>query len=62
MQIVIRVRMLIKQDHLYTKLMEAVAKARGSFNAEFRQLGADEMMNFIRGYEPTNTSSLRGSH
>jgi len=54
--------MLIKQDHLYTKLMEAVAKARGSFNAEFRQLGADEMMNFIRGYEPTNTSSLRGSH
>ena len=44
------------------KLKEAAAKVRGSFNAEFRQLGADEMMNFIRGDEPANTSSLRGSH
>jgi hypothetical protein len=46
MQIVIKVRIPIKQVQVYTKLKEAAAKARGSFNAEFRQLGADEMMNF----------------
>ena len=44
------------------KLTEAAAKVRGSFHAEFNQLGADEMINFIRGDEPANTSSLRGSH
>jgi hypothetical protein len=62
MQIVIRVRILIKQYHPYTKLREAAAIVRGSFNAEFRQLGADEIMNFIRGDEPANTSLLRDSH
>ena len=46
MQIVIRVRIPIKPDHPYTKLREAAAIVRGSFYAEFRQLGADEMMNF----------------
>ena len=44
------------------KLREAAAKVRGSLSAEFRQLGADEIMNFIRGDEPSNTSTCRGSH
>ena len=44
------------------KLREAAAKVRGSLSAEFRQLGADEMMNFIRGDEPTDTSLSSCNH
>jgi antitoxin PrlF len=28
---------------------QAAARVRASYNAEFRQLGADEIMNFLRG-------------
>lgn len=31
------------------KLRAAAAKVRGSLNPEFRQLGAEEIMNFLRG-------------
>jgi AbrB family looped-hinge helix DNA binding protein len=44
------------------KLREAAAKVHGSYNAQLRQLGTDEIMNFIRGDEPTNTSTCRGTH
>lgn len=43
------------------KLRIAAARVRGTFSAEFKQLGADEIMNFIRGDEPPKGSSRRGS-
>jgi AbrB family looped-hinge helix DNA binding protein len=43
------------------KLKAAAARVRSSFNAEFKQLGADEIMNFIRGDEPTKGAGRRGS-
>ena len=43
------------------KLRIAAARVRGTFSAEFKQLGADEIMNFIRGDEPTKVNSRRGS-
>lgn len=50
----------VKEDRR-TKLKAAAARVRGSLNAEFRQLGADEIMSFIRGDEPTKSASRRGS-
>jgi antitoxin PrlF len=38
----------IKEDRRI-KLKIAAAKVRGSFSAEFKQFGADEIMSFIRG-------------
>lgn len=43
------------------KLRAAAARVRGSFNAEFKQLGADEIMRFIRGDEPAKAPARRGS-
>jgi antitoxin PrlF len=43
------------------KLKAAAARVRGSFNDEFKQLGADEIMRFIRGEEPTKGTVRRGS-
>ena len=43
------------------KLKAAAARVRGSFSAEFKQLGADEIMSFIRGEEPTKRAARRGS-
>ena len=37
----------VKQDRR-AQLKAAAARVRGTFSAEFRQLGADEIMGFIR--------------
>ena len=50
----------IKEDRR-AKLRAAAARVRGSFSAEFKQLGADEIMSFIRGDEPIKTTARRGS-
>jgi AbrB family looped-hinge helix DNA binding protein len=50
----------VKEDRR-TKLRAAAARVRGSFSAEFKQLGADEIMSFIRGDEPIKTASRRGA-
>ena len=42
----------VKEDRR-AKLKTAAARVRSSFSADFKQLGADEIMNFIRGDEPT---------
>lgn len=41
----------VKEDRR-AKLRAAAARVRGSFSADFKQLGADEIMRFIRGDEP----------
>lgn len=50
----------IKEDRR-AKLKAAAKRVRGSFSAEFRQLGADEIMSFIRGDEPTEGTGRSGS-
>lgn len=40
------------KDDRRAKLRDAAARVRGSFSAEFQQLGADDIMRFIRGDEP----------
>lgn len=39
----------------------AAARVRASFSAEFKQLGADEIMSFIRGDEPAKGIRRRGA-
>ncbi|HUG25372.1 AbrB/MazE/SpoVT family DNA-binding domain-containing protein [Piscinibacter sp.] len=41
------------------KLRAAAARVRRSMSPEFQQLGADEIMNFLRGDEATTTTSAR---
>lgn len=41
------------------KLRAAAAKVRESLNPEFKQLNADEIMNFIRGDESHPTGARR---
>lgn len=43
------------------RLRAAAARVRGSLGAEFRQLGADKIMSFIRGDEPGKSASRHGS-
>jgi AbrB family looped-hinge helix DNA binding protein len=50
----------VKEDRR-VKLRAAAARVRGSFNAEFKQLGAEEIMSFIRGDEPPKAAGHRGS-
>ena len=50
----------VKEDRR-AKLRAAAARGRGSLSAEFRHLGADEIMSFIRGDEPTKSAGRRGS-
>jgi antitoxin PrlF len=50
----------VKEDRR-AKLKAAAARVRGSLSSEFKQLGADEIMSFIRGDEPTKSASRRGS-
>jgi antitoxin PrlF len=50
----------VKEDRR-AKLRAAAARVRGTFSAEFKQLGADEIMNFIRGDEPIKAVARRGS-
>jgi AbrB family looped-hinge helix DNA binding protein len=49
------------KDDRRARLMAAAARVRGSFSADFRQLGADEIMRFIRGDEPAQGARRRGS-
>jgi len=42
------------------QLREAAARVRSSLNPEFRQLGADEIMNFLRGDAEVRDSARRG--
>lgn len=42
------------RDDRRAALRKAAAKVRGSFAAEFRQLGANEIMAFLRGDDPVN--------
>jgi AbrB family looped-hinge helix DNA binding protein len=50
----------VKEDRR-AELSAAAARVRGSLSAEFKQLGADEIMRFIRGDEPTRRAGRRGS-
>jgi antitoxin PrlF len=50
----------VKEDRR-AKLRAAAARVRSSFSAEFKQLGAEEIMSFIRGDEPVKTAARRGS-
>lgn len=50
----------VKEDRR-AKLKAAAARVRGSLNADFKQLGADEIMSFIRGDEPTKSAGRRGA-
>jgi antitoxin PrlF len=43
------------------KFKVAAARLHSSYQAEFRQLGADEIMNFIRGDDPIKGTGRRGS-
>jgi AbrB family looped-hinge helix DNA binding protein len=43
------------------KLKAAAARVRGTLSADFKQLGADEIMSFIRGDEATKGTRRRGS-
>lgn len=45
----------VKQDRR-AKLKAAAARVRGTFSAEFQQLGADEIMGFIRGDKATGAT------
>lgn len=49
----------VKEDRR-AKLRASAARVRGSLSAEFRQLGADEIMRFIRGDEPAKGTARRG--
>lgn len=42
------------------KLRAAAARVRRSMSPEFQQLGADDIMNFLRGVDATTTKSRRG--
>ena len=47
-------------DDRRAKLRAAAARVRGSLSPEFRQLGADEIMAFLRGGELVPATSRRG--
>jgi AbrB family looped-hinge helix DNA binding protein len=50
----------VKEDRR-ARLKVAAARVRGSFSADFKQLGADEIMSFIRGDESIKGAGRRGS-
>ncbi|MEI8268038.1 MAG: AbrB/MazE/SpoVT family DNA-binding domain-containing protein [Betaproteobacteria bacterium] len=54
------VRTGMKEDRR-AKLKAAAARMRGSFGAEFKQLGADDIMRFIRGDEAVKALARRAS-
>jgi antitoxin PrlF len=49
----------IKEDRR-AQLRAAAARVRGSLKPEFQQLGADEIMNFLRGEGAAPPASRRG--
>ena len=48
------------KDDRRAKLRAAAARVRGSLSPEFRQLGADEIMAFLRGGEVVSATSRGG--
>ncbi len=48
------------KDDRRAKLRAAAARVRSSLNEEFRQLGADEIMAFLRGDEAAPVAARRG--
>jgi antitoxin PrlF len=48
------------KDDRRAKLRAAAAQVRGSLNPEFRQLGAEEIMTFLRGEESKPAATRRG--
>ncbi len=50
----------VKEDRR-AKLKAAAARVRGTMSEEFKQLGADEIMSFIRGEEPLKSTGHRGA-
>jgi antitoxin PrlF len=49
----------VKEDRR-ARLRAAAARVRGSLNPQFRHLGADEIMAFLRGDEAAPTAARRG--
>jgi antitoxin PrlF len=50
------------KDDRRAELRAAAARVRRSLSPEFQQLGADDIMNFLRGDESTATKPRRGAH
>lgn len=48
------------KDDRRAEFRAAAARVRESFSAEFQQLGAEEIMSFIRGDEPAQDPKRRG--
>ena len=48
------------KDDRRAKLRAAAARVRGSLSPEFKQLGADAIMAFLRGAEVAPAASRRG--
>ena len=48
------------KDDRRAKLRAAAARVRGSLSPEFKQLGAAEIMTFLRGDQVTPATSRRG--
>lgn len=48
------------RDDRRARLRAAAARVRGTMNPEFRQLGADEIMDFLRGDTPPLAAPRRG--
>lgn len=48
------------KDDRRAKLRAAAARVQSSLSSDFRQLGADEIMSFIRGEEPAGRTSGHG--
>ena len=48
------------KDDRRAQLRAAAARVRGGLSAEFKQLGADEIMLFLRGDEGAPAASRRG--
>lgn len=47
------------KDDRRARLQAAATRVRGSLSAEFKQLGADDIMRFIRGDEPAKGAARR---
>ena len=48
------------RDDRRAKLRAAALRVRASLSPEFKQLGADEIMTFLRGEDPKPAPSRRG--
>lgn len=59
-KIVIRAVATAVGDDRRAKLRAAAARVRSSSSAEFKQLGADEIMAFLRGDSPAPAARKRG--